>query len=85
MGMAEVSEGKLYCTGTFQAPDCITSADVWLAKASHMMKPKEKGKGYITCLWWRNGMASSQMAPSAGRGEDLGLIIQSVTTIDTGV
>lgn len=83
MGMAEVSEGKRNCTGTFQAPNCITSADVLLAKASHMTKLKEKGKGCIMCLWWRNGMASSQMAPNAGRGEDLGLIIQSVTTIDT--
>ena len=83
MGMAEVSEGKLNCTSTFQAPNCITSANVLLAKASHMTKPKEKGKGYIMCLLWRNGMASSQMAPNAGRGEELGLIIPSATTINT--
>ena len=81
--MATVQEDNSKCTGTFQAPNCITSADILLAKASHMTKLKEEGKGCIMCLWWRNGMASLQMAPNAGRGEDLGLIIQSVATIDT--
>lgn len=83
MGMAEVSEGKSKAQAHFKPLLVITSANILLVKASHMTKPKGKGKSHTVCLLWRNCMASWQKAPNTGRGEELGLIILSVTTINT--
>lgn len=46
----QMLEDKHNCTSTFQAATCVASANILLAKSSHMTTPKEKGKGHTICL-----------------------------------
>lgn len=62
MGMAELSEGKVKCTSPFQAPTCIRSANILLAKANPWPSLKKRDRvilSFCVCVC-RNYMASWQ-------------------------
>lgn len=42
ISMAETQEGKSHCSNTFQAPACILSTNIPLAKASHTSEPSAR-------------------------------------------
>lgn len=89
MGVAELSEGKLNCTNRFQAPTCIVSANILLARENLWPSLKKRDRVILSCVCvcvWGNCMVSWQRVPwkYTRKGEELlGPVVQSMTTLDT--
>lgn len=50
MGVAELSEGKLNCTNPFQAPTCIVSANILLARENLWPSLKKRDRVILSCV-----------------------------------
>lgn len=73
---AKSQQHELKCAGTSQASVYVTSANIPLAKASHVDAPTVEGSQSILCLSWEKQQIHTAKGMDRDSGEDLEPIIR---------